>query len=340
MLCLELLFLMIGFTLGKFLPPHNGHIHLIREGARQVERMYVLMCSIEREPIPGYLRYHWMKKIFAHDPSIQVIHITDENPQEPIDHPDFWRIWAGTFERNLPEKPDIFFSSERYGFDLERELGIKHILIDLHRNTIPISARYIRQDPFRNWEYIPPEVKPYYVKKVVLTGPESVGKSVLTEQLARHFQTEWLPEYGRTYYEEKMPHFEYIGISHIAGGHLMLEEQALTKANKILFLDTDLILTQIWSEIYFKQCPDWIIEANHQPRQRAALYLLLKPDLPWIDDGTRNYGHIREEQFHTIRRELEKRRLKYVIIEGDFENRLTQAIKAVERQILPEIGHS
>ena len=331
---------MIGFTLGKFLPPHTGHIHLIREGAKRVSRMYVLMCSIEREPIPGYLRYQWMKKIFAQEPNIQVIHVTDENPQEPIDHPDFWKIWAGTFERNLPEKPDVFFSSENYGFDLERELGIRHELIDMERKAVSISARYIRQEPFKHWNFIPEEVRPYYVKKVVLTGPESVGKSTLVQQLAAHFQTHSLSEYGRTYYEKVMPNFDYMGISHIAGGHLMLEEEALLRANKILFLDTDLILTEIWSEIYFNQCPEWIRTINHHSSQRADLYLLLKPDIPWIDDGTRSYGHIREQQFEQIRRELEKRRLVYQIIEGDFEQRKQAAIQYVENSILPTIKTS
>ncbi len=321
---------MIGFTLGKFLPPHTGHMHLIREGARQVDKMYVLMCSIEREPIPGYLRYRWMQKIFAQEPHIQIIHVTDENPQTPIEHPDFWKIWAGTFDRNLPQKPDIFFSSESYGFDLERELGIRHILVDAARTTVPISARYIRQEPFRYWDFIPDAVKPYYTKKIVLTGPESVGKSILAEKLAAHFQTTWLPEYGRTYYEQVMPHFDYMGISHIAGGHLMLEEEALSKANKLLFLDTDLIVTQIWSEIYFGKSPEWLQEVNHHPCQQAALYLLLKPDIPWVNDGTRSYGHIRNEQFERLRQELQKRRLPYVVIDGSFEERQENAIKAVE----------
>jgi NadR type nicotinamide-nucleotide adenylyltransferase len=331
---------MIGFTLGKFLPPHTGHLHLIRESAKQVDHMYVLMCSIEREPIPGHLRYQWLRKIFAREAHIQVIHVTDENPQEPIEHPDFWRIWAGTFERNLPEKPDIFFSSEHYGFDLERELGIKHHLIDLHRQTVSISARYIRQEPFRYWDFIPEVVRPYFVKKVVLTGPESVGKSTLAQQLAQHFQTHWLPEYGREYYEQVMPHFDYLGISHIAGGHLMHEEEALLRANKILFLDTDLILTEIWSEIYFQRCPEWIRTVNHLPAQRADLYLLLKPDVPWVNDGTRSFGHIREEQFNQIRKELEKRHLPYRVVEGTFEERKQKAIDAVKNSIVPNVQTS
>ncbi len=321
----------VGFTLGKFMPPHNGHLHLIREGAKQVEKMYVLMCSIEKESIPGYLRYNWLKNIFKLDKNIEIIHITDENPQEPIEHPGFWNIWKGTFARNLPEKPGIFFSSEQYGFDLENKLGIKHILIDLKRESYPVSARFIRENPFQYWDFIPDVVKPFYKKKIVLTGPESVGKSVLAEKLAKHFNTTWMPEYGREYYEKAMPHFDEMGISHIAGGHLALEEKALLEANKILFLDTDLIVTEIWSEIYFNTCPEWIIEANHQARQKADLYLLLSPDIEWVDDGTRNYKNIREKQFEIIKSELIKRRLNFEIISGDFEKRFNDALKCVEK---------
>ena len=321
----------VGFTLGKFMPPHNGHLHLIREGAKQVEKMYVLMCSIEKECIPGYLRYNWLKNIFKHDKNIEIIHVTDENPQEPIEHPDFWNIWKGTFDRNLPEKPDIFFSSEQYGFDLENKLDIKHILIDLKRENYPVSARFIRENPFKYWEFIPDVVKSFYKKKIVLTGPESVGKSILAEKLAKHFKTTWMPEYGREYYEKAMPHFDEMGISHIAGGHLALEEKALLEANKILFLDTDLIVTEIWSEIYFNACPEWILEANHQARQRADLYLLLSPDIEWVDDGTRSYKNIRQKQFEIIKSELIKRRLNFEIISADFEKRFNDAVKSVEK---------
>lgn len=324
---------MIGFTLGKFLPPHNGHLHLIREGAKQVDRMYVLMCSLEREPIPGYLRHRWLAETFADEPNVRIVHVTDENPQEPIEHPDFWRIWAGTFDRNLPEKPDIFFSSETYGDDLQRELGIRHVLVDLERRVVPVSARHIRNDPFGNWRHIPEAVRPYYVRKVVLSGPESVGKSKLAARLAQHFNTAYLPEYGREYYEQVAPDFRYPAIGHIAGGHLLREEEALRQADKILFLDTDLIMTQVWSEIYFGRCPEWVLGMNHLPRQRAHLHLLLKPDVPWVNDGTRNYGENRDEQFEHIRQELEKRRLRYVVIDGDFEERFSKAVEAVKKHV-------
>ena len=327
----------IGFTLGKFMPPHLGHLHLIREGARRVEKMYVLMCSIEAESIPGYLRYTWLKKIFAGEKNIEIIHVTDENPQQPADHPGFWDIWQGTFNRNLPKKPDIFFSSELYGFELEKKLGIRHQLIDLDRKNFPVSARHIRENPLRYWNFIPDVIKPFYTKKIVLTGPESVGKSVLAEKLARHFNTNFLPEYGREYYESLMPHFNEMGISHIAGGHLALEEKALLLSNKILFLDTDLIVTQLWGEIYFNNCAEWIIRANHQPSQQATLYLLLAPDVEWVDDGTRNYKEIREAHFLTIKKELEKRRLNYEIISGSYENRFARAVECVEKLMAGEM---
>src|SRR6185436_8506799 len=82
-----------GFTLGKFMPPHAGHLHLIREARKQTEKLIVLVCSIEKEPIPGSMRYEWMKDIFSDDPNVEIIHVTNEVPSYPHEHPDFWNIW-------------------------------------------------------------------------------------------------------------------------------------------------------------------------------------------------------------------------------------------------------
>lgn len=317
-----------GLVLGKFMPLHNGHIHLIEKAATEVDELTVLVCSIKSEPIAGVLRYHWMRTQF---PNLRVLHVQDENPQEPKEHAFFWEIWINTIERNCPNGVDKVFSSEDYGDELARRLGAEHILVDRERKQVPISARQIRLNPMAHWQYIPEVVRPYYIKRVVLTGPESTGKSVLSEKLAKHFNTNFVEEYGRTYCEAFGTDLNKMDFAHIAGGQMLIEDQAALQSNKILFCDTDLIVTQIWAEIYFNHCPQWILQAAHQ--RKYDLFLLMDKDIPWVDDGTRAFEENRAWQYNRLKEELESRSLPYVEIKGDFDQRFDKAVAAVERML-------
>jgi NadR type nicotinamide-nucleotide adenylyltransferase len=149
----------IGFLLGKFLPPHRGHMYLIEQAALRCDRLTVLVCSIQREPIPGSLRYEWVRELY---PQHDVQHCIDENPQYPQEHPDFWDIWVGSIRRFVPTGPDLVFSSEDYGEELAARLGARHICIDKARSVVPISGTAVRADPRAAWPWIPPQVQAYY----------------------------------------------------------------------------------------------------------------------------------------------------------------------------------
>jgi HTH-type transcriptional repressor of NAD biosynthesis genes len=294
-----------------------------------VKHLTVLVCTIKSEPIEGWQRYAWVKATF---PDIDVRHVTDENPQFPHEHRFFWEIWRDTIQRNTPKDLDTLFTSELYGDQLAKTLGIKHILVDLERKNIPISATSIRQNPQKNWNFLPDAVRPYYIKRVVLLGPESCGKSYLSAYLAKHFETNFVEEYARTYCEKFGTKLTELDFAQFSGGQLYLEDEAAKKSNKILFCDTDLIVTQIWSEVFFAgQCQSWILQMAHL--RRYDLFLLLSPDIPWVNDGIREYAHTRQLQFERLRQELESRNLKYVLIKGDFEMRTKQAIAAVQAAI-------
>jgi NadR type nicotinamide-nucleotide adenylyltransferase len=315
-----------GLVLGKFMPLHKGHVYLIETAADQVDELTVMLCSIPSEPISGALRYYWLKERF---PKLRVIHVTDENPQEPKDHKFFWEIWIDTIRRNCPKGIHKVFTSETYGDTLAKHLNAEHVLVDLKRKTFPVSGTALRNAPFDHWDFVPKIVRPYFIKRVVLTGPESVGKSVLAEQLATHFQTNFVEEYGRTYCEKVgNDDLTTLDFAHIAAGQLTLEDEAALSSNRILFCDTDLVVTQIWAEVFIGNAPRWIYEINHL--RQYDLFILLKPDIPWVDDGTRAYRDIRPWQFERLQEELESRNLPYRIVEGDFATRKAQAIAIIE----------
>jgi NadR type nicotinamide-nucleotide adenylyltransferase len=314
-----------GMILGKFMPIHKGHQYLIDFASERVEQLTVIVGTLASEPIPGALRYGWVKELY---PEVNVQHCTDENPQYPHEHPDFWDIWVDSIRKFIPQGPDIVFTSEEYGDELARRLGAQHILCDSSRRRVPVSATEIRVNPYENWRFIPEPVRPYYVKRIVVYGPESTGKTTLAEKLAAHYQTVWVPEYARGYLDEKGSWVELCDIPKIAEGQMMSEDGQARQANRLLICDTDLITTAIYSRHYFGECPKEVaLMANERDYD---LYLLLDTDVPFVEDWQRPDGHRREEFFARFRGELESRGRKYVVISGSYEERFVQSIKAID----------
>ncbi|MGH6885634.1 MAG: adenylyltransferase/cytidyltransferase family protein [Geminicoccales bacterium] len=172
-----------GFLLGKFLPPHRGHQYLIEFARAYVDRLSVLVCSIAREPIPGALRYRWMCESF---PGVTLIDHTDEIPQAPEEHPQFWDIWRTSIRRYVPGRIDYVFASEDYGWRLAEELGARFVPVDIERRNVPVSGAAIRADPMTHWEALLPAVRPYYLKRVCIVDAH---RPSLAERLAAELRT-------------------------------------------------------------------------------------------------------------------------------------------------------
>ncbi|WP_018476924.1 AAA family ATPase [Pontibacter roseus] len=168
--------------------------------------------------------------------------------------------------------------------------------------------------------------------KVAITGPESTGKSTLSEQLAAHYDTVWVPEYARTYIEELGRPYTLQDLEAIAKGQLALEQRIAQQANRVLFADTDLLVIKIWSEHAFGQCPDWIL--LQLKRQDYNLYLLMGVDLPWEPDPQREHPHLRQYFYDWYKRELEALQVPFVEIAGQHDSRLEQAKRQVDALLL------
>lgn len=315
-----------GLIIGKFLPLHYGHMHLIEHARSRVDRLTVLVCSLRAEPIPGELRYRWVKALYR---DVDVQHCVDENPSYPHEHPDFWDLWVASIRRFLPHGPDVVFSSERYGDELARRLGAaRHDVVDMQRERYPVSGTAVRERPYDHWDLIPPPVRAYYTRKVALVGAESTGKTTLAEALAQRLRTIWTEEYGRLYVEQVRGVADREDMRQIAEGQARFEDEALGRADRLLICDTDLLATVIWHERYFGECPDYL-QALYAER-RSHLYLLCENDLPWVADGYRDSGDDWRPWFERrFVEELEARGLPYVRIGGAFDARLTRAVDAI-----------
>ena len=320
-----------GFILGKFMPPHLGHKYLIDFGSSYCDELTVLVCSLDREPIPGHLRFQWVKDSF---PGARVLHYSKDIPQEPSEHPEFWRIWREMISEFAGSNWDYVFASEDYGWRLSSELKATYIPVNHARSLVPISATEIRKEPCKYWEYIIPAARPYFLKKIAIVGPESAGKSTLARQLANHFQTVYVEEYARGLLDFNNGQCEKHHIPLIAKGHLSSEKALSLQANRLLFSDTDVMTTMIWSDVLFGDCPDWIRIAAKE--QKIDFHLLLDCDLPWENDGQRYMPELkpRQEFFQRVKGELDRLNRPYELIQGFGEERLARSIQAVNKRFL------
>lgn len=318
-----------GLVLGKFMPPHAGHQFLCDFARAACDQLTILTCSMPGDPIPGEQRAAWMAEMY---PDCRVVWCNEIVPQEPADHLDFWPIWRELIGR-LVGPVDAVFASESYGHRLAAELQARFIPCDPMRETVPISATAIRADPFACWDFIPRPVRPWFVKRVCVFGPESSGKTTLSRALAAALGTVVLPEYGRTWTEHFGTAIDAQALQEIAAGHVAARAAALRAANRILIEDTDPILTCVWSDMLLGEREPWMAEALDP----ADLYLLTDIDFDWVDDGTRYFpdGQSRRLFHARCEQELVARNLPFVKVSGTPEERLRAGVDAVEARLYP-----
>lgn len=165
------------------------------------------------------------------------------------------------------------------------------------------------------------------IRTICLHGPESTGKSTLVPRLADHFGTTWVPEFGRTFAEERGTDFTMDDLVTIARTHDAMTRETLATGAAPVFLDTDPLMTAVWADMLFGRRDPWFDAWD----ATADFYLLLDIDLPWVDDGTRLFGSTTERQrfFDLSRAELERRGVDYTIVGGAGEARFENAIAAI-----------
>lgn len=166
------------------------------------------------------------------------------------------------------------------------------------------------------------------IKKIVAIGPESTGKSTLTQQLAAHYETTFVPEYAREYIEKLGRNYEENDLLEIAKGQIRLEEQELLMAKNYLFCDTDLTVIKVWSLNAYQRCNELILEMLNN--QRYDLYLLCGVDIPWEYDPQREHPRLRSYFYEIYKQELQKRNLPFIELEGTREIRLQMAIQKIK----------
>ena len=171
------------------------------------------------------------------------------------------------------------------------------------------------------------------LKKVAVIGPECTGKSALSEFLAAHFNTTWVPEYARGYLDNLIRPYEPHDLISIAHGQLRLEDAWSQDANRVVICDTNLYVIKIWSQFKFGTVDPEVLRLINT--RQYDLYLLTYIDIPWQNDPQREHPGKRQELYDLYVKELQQQSTPFVEVKGEQRERRATATKAIDEILNP-----
>jgi HTH-type transcriptional repressor of NAD biosynthesis genes len=363
-----------GLVIGKFRPPHEGHLFLIRSAAAFCKHLTVGIFDHESERLSLEARCAIFRECFPLNVYPQVYLAWGVDPH-PIDYgkPDVWEKHVSVFRKTLEDalrgqglswkiaRPEVLFTSETYGDELARRLGIPvHVNLDEARSWRPVSATQVREAPTRHWSQLPLATRTRLCLRVVVLGAESTGTTTLAQDLAAALrqrggdlsQTRWVPEFGREFTMAKLAVARGVARSHqlllpqmnelvwseedfihIASQQLRWEEEAARETGPVLICDTDPLATTVWHERYRgKQSRE--LQSLTRLLPRRAFYVLTdEKDVPFDQDGFRDGEHLRTQMNARFEAVLKERNLPFFRVSGTPAERTAQVLERIDREL-------
>lgn len=335
-----------GLVVGKLSPLHRGHEHLLSTALGQCERLFCLSYSLPELPGCGAeARRRWLGELF---PTLTHLALDERELQRlgqlhpglpRLPHNDASELEHRVFVAELCLRVfgttvDAVFTSELYGDGFAAELQrqfrgaghadaqVEHVLVDLARTAVPISATAIRADRELALTFLSPVVRASFVHRVCLVGGESSGKTTLTRALAQAFDTTHCEEYGRERWLERGGDLTYDDYLLIAETQLQHEERAARDARHVTFCDTSPLTTLFYCLDQFGRAEPELQRLAQRPYD---LFLLCSPELPFVQDGTRRDAAFRARQHEFYLAELARQQALWSLVEGPLESRIEQA---------------
>lgn len=320
-----------GLTLGKYAPLHKGHQLVIETALAEMDQVTAIIYDAPATTfIPLKIRANWLRKLY---PSIKVIEACD-GPTEVGTSCEIKQKHEDYIINKLKVRGIThFYSSEFYGEHMSVALGALNRQVDPLRQMVPVSGTKIRLNPFQYRGFIDPLVYRDLITNVVFLGAPSTGKTTIAERMAQEYETIWMPEYGREYWEKYQVkrRLSLEQLVEIAEGHLKREEDLLYQANQYLFTDTNAITTFMFSQYYYQCALPKLVEMAKLAASRYDLVFVCDTDIPYHDTWDRS-GDVKRKMFQKqIIEDLQARKTPFFVLSGNLETRVNR-VKAVLKE--------
>ncbi len=325
-----------GMYGGSFNPLHLGHVRTMIEAANRCERLIVVISNGEnRGEIDIRLRYRWVYEATRHFPNVRIFVLNDSAPSKAEYSEDMWYEDARKV-REFAGEPitAVFFGSDYQKDCMWTRCYPEAVPVIIGRDGISSTA--IRADPIACWDMMPDFVRPYYVKKVLLTGTESTGKSTLGISLARHYNTVCLEEVGRDMSQRSGTDLWMLpdDFTDILLEHKVKQRRLIGQANRVFFEDTNCLTTLFYAGFLGsgdRQRHTALAEAI-SALNSYDLVLLLGPDVEFVQDGDRSMTIASDRQKYTdiLKDMCERHGLTVVPVNGDYQQRYKKAVELVD----------
>ncbi len=286
-----------------------------------MDEMLVVIYDVPETNIPLPVRAGWISCLY---PQVKVIEAWG-GPTEVGYSPDLMKA----HEQYVIETLGItgvthFYSSEPYGEHMSVALKAVDRRVDDERVRVPISASKIRKQPYEFRNYVDPLVYRSMVTNIVLLGAPCSGKTTLAERLAREFDTQWMPEYGREYWEEHQidRRLRPDQLLEIAERHLIREDKLIRQANRYLFTDTNALTTALFARYYHGAVDPSLCLLADQAATRYDLFFLCDIDFPYEDTWDRSGAVNRNDFQRKIISDLNQRGIPYIPLAGSLNDRV------------------
>ena len=229
-----------GLVLGKFMPAHLGHAHLIRFACAMCERVTIVVDRVAGEWPSAGERAAALREDCSGLP-VNIVALPEPTPQQPEDHPAFWTFWRDALVGACGGVPDALVCAVEYGVPLAEAVGCTLLPLDIAREAIPLCATAIRADPWAMWDRMMPHARVPYLARIAIEGPESTGKSTIARAVASSLGFTYAPEWAKCFIEQSVRQgrgFAELDLLTIARGHSAAERSLEVVAHRALVADT------------------------------------------------------------------------------------------------------
>ena len=329
----------VGMYGGCFNPLHLGHLECLIKAAGLCEELYVVISHKDNDYVPLKVRIRWVHQLTKHIGNVRIVCLKDRTFCKEDYTEEYWSEDCRKVKDDVGKPINVVFCGSDYDENsFWNKCYEESDFIIFPRDQY--SSTEIRKDLYGHWDWMPQVVRSYFTKKVLLIGGESAGKSTLTINLANYFNTVYLEEVGRELSELSGTDRYMLSedFTRILLEHKAKEFRLLGQANKVLFEDTDCLVTRFFMDFL----EDENMEGNARLAEAIAalnsydLILFLEPDVEWVQDGDRSevMAADRQKYSNLIKELYQKNGFTFQTISGDYNSRFDQAVKYVKELLV------